>query len=255
MKITYKISGRFGNNLFQYIAVKIIQYLLPSYQYVYNSDSVNKLVITDEDYLYYFVDHIDEIDVSKDILLDGYYQFDRYILKYKEYIMSILNVDNHERINNTYLVSDIYKIPPQIVSNETLVIHLRLDDFLRSNVCMKPEHCISMINDCISKINITKIIIIVDKLRQNFEIEYLKVITSYLMTTNISFELQSNSLLVDFSILYNATNFISSNSSFSYLAGLLGKHANSWCPVNTKYSHQFISKFDDNTESLIIDYL
>ena len=75
--------------------------ILPGYQYVYNSDSVNKLVITDEDYLYYFVDHIDEIDVSKDILLDGYYQFDRYI-------MSILNVDNHERINNTYLVSDIY---------------------------------------------------------------------------------------------------------------------------------------------------
>ena len=255
MKITYKISGRFGNNLFQYIAVKIIQYLLPSYQYVYNSDSVNKLVITDEDYLYYFVDHIDEIDVSKDILLDGYYQFDRYILKYKEYIMSILTVDNHERINNTYLVSDIYKIHPQLVSNETLVIHLRLDDFLTNYICMKPEHCVSMINDCISKINITKIIIIVDKLRQTFEFEYLKVITGYLMTTNISFELQSNSLLVDFSILYNATNFISSNSTFSYLAGLLGKHTNSWCPVNTRYSHQLISKFDDNTESIIIDYL
>ena len=169
--------------------------------------------------------------------------------------MSILNVDNHERINNTYLVSDIYKIPPQIVSNETLVIHLRLDDFLSCNVCMKPGHCITMITDCISKININKIIIIVDKLKYNFEVEYINIIIRYLMSTNISFELQSNSLLVDFSILYNATNFISSNSTFSYLAGLLGKHTNSWCPVNTKYLTQLISKFDDNTESLIIDYL
>ena len=102
-----------------------------------------------------------------------------------------------------------------------------------------------MCKDCLSKI-----IIVVDKLRHNFEFEYLKVITGYLKTTNISFEFQSNSLLVDFSILYNASNFISSNSTFSYLAGLLGKHTNSWCPVNTRYS--VISKFDDNTESLII---
>ena len=59
----------------------------------------------------------------------------------------------------------------------------------------------------------------------------------------------------DFCKLYYAQNLMSSNSTFSYLAGLLGTHKTSWCPVNSIYSHQKISKFDENTVSINVEYL
>ena len=62
-------------------------------------------------------------------------------------------------------------------------------------------------------------------------------------------------MLDDFCKLYYAQNLISSNSTFSYLAGLLGTHKLTWCPVNSIYSHQKISKFDENTVSINVEYL
>ena len=52
MKISYKVSGRFGNNLFQYIATKLIQNELTKkdnfVEYVYDTSFDNAFIINDK---------------------------------------------------------------------------------------------------------------------------------------------------------------------------------------------------------------
>ncbi len=266
MFITYELKGRFGNNLFQYLATKILQRLLSLnniiYTYEFNKPKNDCLIITDENY----IDFITNINTfiskcnSNNIYLDGYFQFDNHIRNYIDYIHSILTINNIENINTKYTVKDI--ITPIYNNNfnfneSTLLMHIRLDDFLFEKVCMKVQSYISILdtifNDKQNTFN--KVIIIIDKCKFKFEIDYINQLIQYFNSKNIQIEIQSSDLLTDFSKLYHAPYFLSSNSTFSYLAGLLGKHKKTWCPINTRYSHQDITKFDENTISFNIEYI
>ena len=59
MKISYKVSGRFGNNLFQYIAAKLIQNEITKkdtfVEYVYNTPLDNAFIVTDKNYFEMFM--------------------------------------------------------------------------------------------------------------------------------------------------------------------------------------------------------
>ncbi len=266
MFITYELNGRFGNNLFQYLATKILQHILSLnniiYTYEFRKPKNDCFIINDQNY----IDYITNIDTfiskcnSKNIYLEGYFQFDKHIRIYKEYINSILTINNNERINTKYLIKDIISHINNTnynFDNSTLVIHIRLDDFLFEKVCMKVQSYISILDTIFNdQQNIfNKVIIIIDKCKYQFEIEYINQLIQYFYSKNIQIDIQSDDLLSDFSKLYYAPYFLSSNSTFSYLAGLLGNHKKTWCPINPRYSHQDINKFDDNTTSFTIEYM
>ena len=261
MKISYKVSGRFGNNLFQYIATKLIQNELTKkdnfVEYIYDTQLDNAFVITDKNY-FQILNDVNPI-LNKNVYLDGYFQFDEHIIKNKGYINSVINSYNNENINNDVKVSFLanklrenqYKYNN---NNNDYILHLRLDDFIGDRIVMKPDMYINVISSLKESVNL---IIVVDKVKYPWEIEYIRMIYEYSTNVkNMKVTISSHDdMFSDFCKLYYAINLISSNSTFSYLAGLLGYHKYTWCPVNTIYSHQKISKFDENTVSKQVDYI
>ena len=137
------------------------------------------------------------------------------------------------------------------------VDRIPVDDFLFEKVCMTVQSYISILDSILNdeKNIFNNVIIIIDKCKYQFEIDYINQLIQYFYLKNIKINIQSSDLLSDFSNLYNAPYFLSSNSTFSYLAGLLGKHKKTWCPINTRYGHQNINKFDDHTTSFKIEYI
>ena len=258
MKISYKVSGRFGNNLFQYIAMKLVQNELSKkdtfIEYIYNSPLENAFVVTDEN----FFDILNDISplLNRNVYLDGYFQFDEHIIKNKGYINAVINSYNCEYINNNIQVSFLAN---KLRDNkydfkDEYILHLRLDDFIGDRIVMKPDMYIDVIS---SLSNVSQLIIVVDKLKYPWEIEYVRLIHEYATKVkgmNVSIS-SDDDMFKDFCKLYYAPNLISSNSTFSYLAGLLGTHKYTFCPINTIYSHQRISKFDKNTVSKQVEYI
>ncbi len=259
MKISYKVSGRFGNNLFQYIAMKVIQNEISKkdtfIEYIYNTPLENAFIVTDDNF-FTVLEDVSPL-LNKNVYLDGYFQFDTHIIKYKGYINAAINTYNNENINDnikvSYLANQLaknqYKFNPQ-----EYILHLRLDDFIGDRIVMKPD----MYIDVISSLNsIGHLVIVVDKLKYTWELEYVRMIHEYATKVKgFSVSVSSDDdMFKDFCKLYYAQNLISSNSTFSYLAGLLGTHNYTFCPVNTIYSHQKISKFDENTVSKQVEYI
>ena len=258
MKISYKVSGRFGNNLFQYIAMKVLQNELSKkdtfIEYVYNTPLENAFLVSDEN----FFDILKDVSllVNRNVYLDGYFQFDEHIIKNKGYINAAINSYNNENINDNIKVSYLSN---KLRDNnydfkDEYVLHLRLDDFIGDRIVMRPDMYIDVIS---SLKKVSQLIIVVDKVKHTWEIEYVRMIHEYATKVkNMYVTISSDDdMFRDFCKLYYAPNLISSNSTFSYLAGLLGSHKYTWCPVNTIYSHQHISKFDENTVSKEVDYI
>jgi hypothetical protein len=261
MKISYSVMGRFGNNLFQYFATKILQNKLLScnriYNFEYNTKFDNVYIVNDDNYLDILNDII-KIPNNTNIYLDGYFQFDKHIRENKDYVNTLLNITNTEKINDHYDISIIankmFHFKREFTHDE-VVIHIRLDDFLSANVCMNYMQYINIINTFPS--HIKKIIIVTDKLRQQWELQYINLIHIFSNNKNLIVQIESgDDLIQDFCKMYYSKNFFSSNSTFSYLAGLLGNHILSWCPNNkVRYPHQSVEIFNNNTFSFDSEYL
>ena len=262
--ISYALNGRFGNNLFQYLATKIVQHILSKYDmiytYTFNIIPSTPFIINEDNYKH-LIEQPDEYLPKlsgKDIYLDGYFQYDFHIRKYSDYVSALLNSLNTENINHQYTVSTLARyIHGQTieVDKEALYIHVRLDDFIPEKACMKVGSYLKIVNTILSEHTFPNVIIIVDKIRYKFEEDYLKCLHTYLTSKKLTVGFQQGDMLTDFAKLVHAEYLLSSNSTFCYLAGLLGKHKKSWCPVNTRYSHQHITHFDDNTVPFDIEYI
>lgn len=268
MYISYSLNGRFGNNLFQYLATKILQHTLSShnliYTYSFNFKDNNSFIIKEDDYIYFLNnihENIHKIQ-NKNIYLDGYFQYDHHIRKHIDYVSSIFVNTNIERINHQYTISDItshidsykQKINLDNLTN-TLFIHVRLDDFIPEKVCMKVGSYLKILETIFTEYTFKNVIIVVDQLKYKFEADYLQLLYMYLKSKQLNVEVQQDTMMTDFSKLICAPYLLSSNSTFCYLAGLLGIHIKSWCPINTRYPHQDIKKFNENTVSFDIEYV
>lgn len=259
MKISNQVSGRFGNNLFQYLALKVLQYRLTKenlqYTYVYNTLFEDAFIVTDETY-FQVLNDTSIIPKDKDIYLQGYFQFDKHIIDNKDYIKTIFHIYNLEKINDYYTVSFLYDRISNFnrrFGDDEVILHLRLDDFIGDRIVMHYNNYFEMLSSLPD--NIKTVIIVVDKCKHQWEIAYLRNIDEYCKNKGLTVKFDCGDMFDDFCKLYYAKNLISSNSTFSYLAGLLGTHTHSWCPVNSIYKHQYISKFDENTVSIKVEYL
>ena len=229
--IYYKLNGRFTNNLFQYFASNIIKKI-----YGYDSIQFVDNILPDS----YIIDNNKfreicnadmtgkklEIDSGKNICLDGYFQRSEIFLHYKDYIMSIFNDKNTDKINRFISIKDIvlYETKHTIPTENDLVMHIRLDDFKGDNQIFDPEQ----LKNIIKEISYDKLYIVCDTLKQDWEKDYMKNFDE------LNPILISGGMLDDFKLMMSCKKLLISASTFSWMASYLNTNMSEvHIPYNT----------------------
>ncbi len=265
MSISFFVSGRFGNNLFQYFATKVLGKILNK-EYIFNgskkplSRGINGEKIK--------VDNLTEVDDEKfneiisnknssiegDIYVVGFFQTQDWITLYRDYIQSLFTEENMDRINDEYTISRIAKHVNTIkpVRDDILIVHLRLDDFFHNAHNSEVIHPKSIIDE-INKIEgINKVMFISDTLKKPWELAYVNHLT-YSVKNSIAI---SNSLLTDFGLLYKAKNIMLCRSTLGWIAGILStENKRNWFPLNEDFKHQTVNRLNENTVAFNPEYL
>lgn len=258
MSISYKVGGRFGNNLFQYFATKVIG-KITNKKYVYKASFEKEIDEIEFENIY--KNNICNID--NDIVLNGYFQKDFWITKEKEYMNSLLTENNNDRINDNYTVKDLVlslknlnKEYIELVKNTgTLVVHVRLDDFYHqgyNSEVIDPYFLRDYIETVMRENNITKCVYIVDILKKSWEVNYMNIILSIPNSVMLN-----NDMLTDFSLLYYSSNLMVCRSTFAWIASACSLHNKKiWLPVDSNINaNQKFNTLGDNTIVFVPSYM
>jgi len=264
MKIYLNPGGRLGNALFRYFgAVYLI--IKNQYNHVICYEKNKKMdVITDK----IFDDMISSNNSCqhkyKDIILKGYFQYDIY-KKYKSEIVSYmkknlndvvytdgndLNTKHFNYNSQSYKISEIINDPLNFTKFYKVVIHVRLEDFVKYNFYIKTNSLINVLNT----INLIDSCIVVNKPTTEFEHNYIKTLVDfYTKKYKKTIKIESNSVIEDFHIMKNAEILICSLSTLSWFASLLSDKLHTCYMPDWKHStpglgdHTRFRKPIDNT--------
>ena len=264
MSISYFVSGRFGNNLFQYFATKVLGKILNK-EYVFNCSKtpltrgennekieVENMVEVDEEQFNEIISNKGSIEGN--IYVIGFFQTQEWLTLHKEYIQTLFTEENMDRINDDYTISSIVKHVSKIkpVRDDILIVHLRLDDFFHNAHNSEVIHPKSIIEE-INKIEgINKVMFISDTLKKPWELSYVNHLT-YSVKNSIAI---SNSLLTDFGLLYKSRNLMVCRSTLGWIAGILStENKRNWFPLNEDFKHQTVNKLNENTLTFTPEYL
>lgn len=267
MSISYFVSGRFGNNLFQYFATKVLGKILNK-EYVFNGSKtpltrgknnekieVENMVEVDEEKFNEIISkNIPGYSIEGNVYVIGFFQTQDWITLHREYIQTLFTEENMDRINDDYTISSIVKHVSKIkpVRDDILIVHLRLDDFFHNAHNSEVIHPKSIIEE-INKIEgINKVMFISDTLKKPWELSYVNHLT-YSVKNSIAI---SNSLLTDFGLLYKSRNLMLCRSTLGWIAGILStENKRNWFPLNEDFKHQTVNKLNENTLTFTPEYL
>jgi hypothetical protein len=291
--ISYAVRGRFGNNLFQYYATRILMKLLnevgeksgkKKYEFKYKNEirpfqphlettPEGYVEVDDQAFLKYYAqlrngEYPTEIK-EKNIWMFGYYQFNQFLIDNIDFVKELFSVENPDIINDQVPMNQfVYQVkvayspkvtdPEKLVSSNSLYLHTRLDDFIQSgnnNNIITYQSYVKLIMDIKKEIpTIDTVIIVVDKVKRDFEVFYLTNLIKEISKT-VKCSYHSGNMWQDFAMLYYAKNLVCSNSTFSWWAGLLGESTMNWFPDTMNYyDNQQFDKINDQTQIYKIDY-
>jgi hypothetical protein len=253
MSISYQLGGRFGNNLFQYFACKVIG-KYTNKQYIYNT-RFDK-VFGDLEFKDLYEKCVNNKScIDGDIYLNGFFQMDFWLIKEKEFLYSLLSGDNEDRINDNYTIKDIVNALNNITIEHldlitepsSLVVHIRLDDFYHqgyNSEVISASFLKEYINSVMIDNNINKCIYIVDTLKEPWERDYMDILLSIPNSIMLN-----NDMLVDFSILFYSTNLMLCRSTFGWIASACSIHNKKvWISSSPNiHSNQHFNTLGDNT--------
>jgi hypothetical protein len=265
--ISFNPQGRFGNNIFQYITTKIFQKLYneihkTKLEYKYNTKQ-NAFILYENSFfqIYQALNHKMQLALNRNVYLDGFYQFDYHIQDNLEYIKSIFTNTNDEIINEKYKVSDLVKSFEQYKNDEftdqDLVLHLRLDDFVNegyNSFLIHPMSYVDIINKIQEEQKFKNVYIVCDIWRRKWEQEYVQTILDNVKEKNIIL-LPPKDLLTDMARIYYAKNVLCSNSTFCWIPAFLGRCEKNWMPNKNTCSNQRFYKINQYTELYNVEYL
>lgn len=264
MSISFFVSGRFGNNLFQYFATKVLGKILNK-EYVFTCSKtpltrgknnekieVENMVEVDEEQFNEIISNKGSIEGN--IYVIGFFQTQQWLTLHREYIQTLFTEENMDRINDDYTISSIVKHVSKIkpVRDDILIVHLRLDDFFHNAHNSEVIHPKSIIEE-INKIEgINKVMFISDTLKKPWELSYVNHLT-YSVKNSIAI---SNSLLTDFGLLYKSRNLMLCRSTLGWIAGILStENKRNWFPLNEDFKHQTVNSLNENTLTFTPEYL
>jgi hypothetical protein len=252
--VNFLVQGQFGNNLFQYFASEIIKKIYsydevkPTFQinYEFNTvidDAKFKKIITA-----YLRGDKYELDTSKDILMIGFFQRSEIFLREREYLRSLFVETNMSNISNRIKVGNIvkYKSKHTIQPTENdLVLHVRLAgsfqwaDFIdmenKTSQLYEPEK----VKEIIKAIPHEKLYIVCNEAKADWEKEYLNEFS------DLNPVIISGVLGDDFDFMLKAKKLVTSASTMSWMAALLGNADEVHIPYNTYYGG-----FESNGQNL-----
>ncbi len=255
MKTVYfLVQGQFGNNLFQYFASEIVKKIY-GYDEVKPTFQINlefNTIIDDQKFKRIAAANLIgdkvEIDTSKDILMIGFFQRSEIFLKERDYIRSLFTEDNTSNISNRIKISSIikYKTKHTIEPTENdLVLHVRLAgsfqwaDFIDMENKTSQLYSPEKVKKIIKSIKYDKLYIVCNTPNAEWEKEYLSEFD------DLNPHIITGLLGDDFDFMLKAKKLITSASTMSWMAAMLGNATEVHIPYNTYYGG-----FESNSQSL-----
>lgn len=245
MKVYDCKLGRLGNAIFRYFASTLFR-ILYNAERTYNQNECTQ-ILTDADFINWsnmvLNNNIPNINNNNVIFMFyGYYQHDKIYNKYKNKIINWIhshpnellwtdgNDNNIDYFNyNSISYKNIHLlINPYITKLYNIVVHLRLEDFIKNSDVIHPES----IKKILDIINEKSICLVVNKPTSEIENKYLDYFKKYYDIT-----VESNSVIEDYHIMKNAKILVCSCSSLSWIAALLSTTIKTVYFPNYKHKH------------------
>lgn len=255
MKVYDCKLGRLGNAIFRYFASTLFR-IVYNAERTYNQDECNQM-LTDNDFINWcnmlLNENIPNID-NKNYMFYGYYQHDNIYNKYKTELIKwiythpdeLLWTDgNDSNIDYFNYKSTSYKniqllINPYITKMYDVVVHLRLEDFVKNANVIHPE----VIKKILDKINEKSVCLVVNKPTTELEKKYIDYFKQFYDIT-----IESNSVIEDYHIMKNAKILVCSCSTLSWIAAFLSNRVTTvyFPDYPNKEIHETFKKPIENT--------
>lgn len=211
-------GGRTGNNIFQYLAAKLIQ-IKYGHVYVPFKDLSDGITVLDSDY---------DMDLScyqnSNIVCKGYFQKSEFFLPYyrQKLIDAMKDSDDcwFDDHGNKIMIRDFFLTShKENLDDNDVVVSLRLDDFIQcpcpTSDILPPRHYLGILEDVMQKGG--RLIIVSDKLRWDWEHKYVEFFQKW----NPIF--YQEDLLSDFALMRDCPILLHSNSTFCWLASFFSQ--------------------------------
>lgn len=211
-------GGRTGNNIFQYLAAKLIQ-IKYGHVYVPFNDIPEGITITDAEY---------DKDLScyhnSNIICKGYFQKSEFFVPYyrQKLIDAIKDCDDcwFDDSGNKVMIRDFFLTShTENLEDNDVVVSLRLDDFIQhpcpTSDILPPQHYLNILENVMQKGG--RLIIVSDKLRWDWEHKYVEFFQKW----NPIF--YQENLLSDFALMRDCPTLLHSNSTFCWLASFFSQ--------------------------------
>ena len=224
-----------GFNTLGYIKSKIDVNNLSKSKYMNNNDGifVKKFInVTDNNYFDILNKDLNKKFKNYNILMNGFFQFDKIYLENKKDIMSFIekNKDIHYIKGDDgklFLMKNIVDdIKLQIEQYYDIVIHIRLGDFCDKDDFIHYKYLIELFNNIENELSISKNAIVIEKPNNDYDIDYLNKCLEWFKMKNIRVSVESNDLSTDFNILKSAKTLVCCMSTLSWIAAYLSKNLN-----------------------------
>ena len=232
MKVYDCKLGRLGNAIFRYFASTLFR-ILYNAERTFDQNECNQM-LTDANFIDWFNGKIQNIDNNKNYMFYGYYQHDTIYNKYKQELINwiythpdeLLWTDgNDDNIDYFNYKSTAYKniqllINPYASKIYDVVVHLRLEDFIKNSDVIHPES-IKKVLDKINEKSVCLVVnksvcLVVNKPTSEIENKYIDYFKQFYDIT-----IESNSVIEDYHIMKNAKILVCSCSTLSWVAALL----------------------------------
>ena len=235
-------GGRTGNNLFQYLAAKLIQ-IKYGHIYVPFKDLSDGITVLDSDY---------DKDLScyqnSNIVCKGYFQKSEFFLPYyrQKLIDAMKDSDDcwFDDHGNKIMIRDFFLTShKENLDDNDVVVSLRLDDFIQcpcpTSDILPPQYYLDILEDVMQKGG--RLIIVSDKLRWDWEHKYVEFFQKW---DPIFYQ---EDLLSDFALMRDCPILLHSNSTFCWLASFFSQRTDKqrYVPNTHFYVGQSLNKITE----------
>lgn len=223
--LSYKTQGRFANNLIQYCIAKLLCKFF-GHTLISRNERVS-VVLTDFEWNLLALEILNNLGnpaffrkhpyAKQNLRLEGFFQESRHFLPFRQTILSFFTRTNSDLITPTVSVEQLVDYIEKTPSYNEIIVHLRLDDFKgagkdHTSVILHPNYFHEILPDLQEKYKLP-IRIVFDRKEDSKEKDYVDSFAKY------GPFFQSSDLLIDFTTLVKAKVLVSSNSTFSWMAG------------------------------------
>jgi hypothetical protein len=227
-KIFLQPGGRMGNAIFRYLAGALFC-VLYRFQLTESDADLHKTI--DDTYFlqwmheYQRTGQLPALDTSKNYRLNGYFQHDAVYLKHKEDILQYIRDHPEDRVRSddgrSIHAMELLMSSASSVPSYEVVLHLRLEDFIRAGLTLHPDEIRSFLEKQREYWSSSQLTIVVKQSTTEMEHKYIEYVTKDWKEGGGTVKMESNDLMRDFHIMKNARILICSCSTLCWAAALL----------------------------------